>query len=69
MRGSGLVADNRADMAPRKGEKVNWEEIKPAADETFGCDSSKITMLDLWHIAKQRGMKPHEVVRAIEREA
>ena len=48
---------------------MNWEEIKPAADETFGCDSSKITMLDLWHIAKQRGMKPHEVVRAIEREA
>ena len=48
---------------------MTWEEIKPVADETFGCDSSKITLLDLWYIARKRGMKPHEVVRAIEREA
>ena len=48
---------------------MTWEEIKPIADEAFGCDSSRIMMRDLWFIARQRGMKPHELVRAIEKTA
>ena len=48
---------------------MTWEEIKPFADEVFGCDSSEVTILDLFFIASQRGMKPHQVVRAIENAA